>query len=199
MINDAKVTAADVMASNGVIHVIDKVLLPPTPEPTQSIVDIALADPNFSTLVEALTKADLVDTLSGDGPFTVFAPTNDAFAALGSTVDDLLLPENKEQLRSVLLYHVLGSKVLSTDLSDGLTAETLQGDSVTAHVDGSTIMINDATVTAADVLATNGVIHVIDKVLLPPTEGDDDDDNTDGARAAFFVLPLFGLLFLLLL
>merc|ERR1719238_356966 len=103
----------------------------PVPEPTQSIVEIALADPQFSTLVAALQAADLVDTLSGDGPFTVFAPTNSAFEALGSAVDDLLLPENKEQLTSILLYHVLGSKVLSTDLTDGLAAETLQGESVT--------------------------------------------------------------------
>merc|ERR1719387_1690288 len=119
---------------------------PPTPAPVASaknIVELAETTDALSTLVAAVIAADLVDTLSGDGPFTVFAPTNEAFAALGSAVDDLLLPENKEQLQSVLLYHVLGSKVLSTDLSDGLMAETLNGESVTAHVDGSVVQIND--------------------------------------------------------
>jgi len=171
-INGAGVVTPDVLATNGVVHVIDQVLLPPseptddTPaEPTQSIVEIASGDDRFSTLVAALQAADLVDALSGDGPFTVFAPTNDAFAALGSTVDDLLKPENKEQLQQVLLYHVLGAEILSTDLTDGQEAETLQGGKVLARLDP--VRINDANVIQADVLATNGVIHALDKVLIP--------------------------------
>jgi len=172
-INGATVVTPDVLATNGVVHVIDQVLLPDdeptddTPaEPTQSIVEIASGDDRFSTLVAALQAADLVDALSGDGPFTVFAPTNDAFAALGSTVDDLLKPENKDQLQSVLLYHVLGgAEVLSTDLTDGQEAETLQGGKVLVRLDP--VRINSANVIDADILATNGVIHVLDAVLIP--------------------------------
>ena len=180
MINDANVNRIDVLAANGVFYRIDKVLVPPglpaatlapsAAGPTQSIVEIASADPDtFSTLVAALEAADLVETLSGDGPFTVFAPTNDAFAELD--LEYYLAAENKAELQSVLLYHVLAGQVLSTDLTDGLMAETVQGASVTAHLDP--VMINDANVVSADVLATNGVIHVIDKVLVPPPEESD--------------------------
>jgi len=171
-INGANVVQADVMATNGVVHLIDAVLLPEdeptddTPaEPTQSIVEIASSDSRFSTLVAALQAADLVDALSGDGPFTVFAPTNEAFDALGDTVTDLLKPENKEQLQQVLLYHVLGSKSLSTDLTNNMEAETLQGGKVLVRLDP--VRINDANVIIADILATNGVIHALDKVLIP--------------------------------
>ena len=140
--------AADVLATNGVIHVIDSVLLPPADDtPTQSIVELAVATPSLSTLVAALTAADLVDTLSGEGPFTVFAPTNDAFAALPEgTLDSLLLPENKDQLISILTYHVISGTVLSSDLTDGLEATTLQGGTVTARLDP--VRINDAAVAA---------------------------------------------------
>ena len=135
-----------------------------------TVVEIASADPDsFSTLVTLLEAADLVETLSGDGPFTVFAPTNDAFAELD--LEYYLAAENKAELQSVLLYHVLAGQVLSTDLTDGLMAETVQGASVTAHLDP--VMINDANVVSADVLATNGVVHVIDKVLVPPPEESD--------------------------
>merc|ERR1711990_95245 len=167
-INEANVVQADVLATNGVIHAIDSVLLPPA-KPTQSIVELAVENDDLNTLVQALTAADLVDTLSGDGPFTVFAPTNAAFAALPEgTLESLLLPENKDQLTDILLYHVLASQVLSTDLTDGLKAETLQGDTVTASLDP--VRINDANVLTPDVLATNGVVHVIDAVLLPPAK-----------------------------
>merc|ERR1719181_2118461 len=162
MINDANVTSTDVLATNGVIHVIDKVLVPP---PTQSIVEIASADPYwFSTLVTLLEAADLVETLSGDGPFTVFAPSNDAFAELD--LEYYLAAENKAELESVLLYHVLAGQVLSTDLTDGLMPETVQGATVTAHL--NPLMINDANLNRIDGLATNGVIHRINKVLVPP-------------------------------
>eukprot|EP00629_Pelagomonadales_sp_RCC1024_P000505 CAMPEP_0119269340 /NCGR_PEP_ID=MMETSP1329-20130426/6781_1 /TAXON_ID=114041 /ORGANISM="Genus nov. species nov., Strain RCC1024" /LENGTH=532 /DNA_ID=CAMNT_0007269339 /DNA_START=181 /DNA_END=1779 /DNA_ORIENTATION=+ len=170
-VNDAMITTADVMATNGVIHVIDAVLVPPglTPKlkPTKDIVEIAQANEDFSTLVAAVVAADLVDALKAMDPMkTVFAPTNAAFEALPEgTVETLLKPENKQQLTDILLYHVLGAKVLSTDLTDGLKATTLQGGKVTAHLDP--VMINDANVILADVMATNGVIHAIDKVLIP--------------------------------
>jgi len=186
MINDASVVGADVLATNGVIHVIDKVLVPPTEEPTeptQTIVEIASADPDtFSTLVAALQAADLVDTLSAPGPFTVFAPTNDAFSELD--LEYYLAAENKAELQSVLLYHVLAVQVLSTDLTEGLEVETVQGATVTAHLDP--VMINDASVVGADVLATNGVIHVIDEVLIPPEEESSSDSDSAAPVAKAF-------------
>ena len=131
------------------------------------IVDTAVAAGSFGTLVAAVQAAGLVDTLKGDGPFTVFAPTDEAFAALpNGTVETLLLPENKDQLVAVLTYHVVPGKVMSTDLSDGMTATTVQGGDVTiGTTDGVTV--NGANVVAADVAASNGVIHVIDAVILP--------------------------------
>ena len=131
------------------------------------IVDIASSNDDFSTLVAAVAAADLVDTLKSDGPFTVFAPTNDAFAALpAGTVESLLLPENKDQLVAILTYHVVPGKVMSTDLSDDMEAETVQGSTVTIDLDNG-VMVNDASVVTADIAASNGVIHVIDKVILP--------------------------------
>jgi uncharacterized surface protein with fasciclin (FAS1) repeats len=137
-----------------------------TKEP--DIVDIAAGNSEFSTLVAAVSAAGLVDTLKGDGPFTVFAPTNAAFAALPSgTVDTLLLPENKDQLVKVLTYHVVPGAVTSDQLAgQRLSVSTVQGQNV--HVNGTHgVKVNDATVTSADIVASNGVIHVIDKVLLP--------------------------------
>ncbi|KJS45483.1 MAG: Nex18 symbiotically induced protein [Roseovarius sp. BRH_c41] len=133
----------------------------------QDIVDIAAGNESFSTLVAAVQAADLVDTLKGDGPFTVFAPTNDAFAALPEgTVEDLLKPENKDKLAAILTYHVVPGKVMSTDLSDGMTAATVQGSEVTIGTsDGVTV--DSAKVVQADIEATNGVIHVIDTVIMP--------------------------------
>ena len=131
------------------------------------IVDIAAGNDAFSTLVTAVTAADLVDTLKGDGPFTVFAPTNDAFAALPEgTVEDLLKPENKDQLTAVLTYHVVPGKVMSSDLSDGMMAETVQGGEVTIGTEGG-VTVDGANVVQADIEASNGVIHVIDGVILP--------------------------------
>lgn len=133
------------------------------------IVDIAAGDENFSTLVAAVTAAGLVDTLKSDGPFTVFAPTNAAFAKLpAGTVESLLLPENKDQLVSILTYHVVGGAAVTSDALAGkrLSVSTVQGSSV--HVDGTDgVTVDDATVTAADIIASNGVIHVIDTVLIP--------------------------------
>lgn len=130
-----------------------------------TIVDIAINNEDFSTLVTAVTEAGLVDTLSSEGPFTVFAPTNAAFEKLPAGTLEAVL-QDKEQLTSILTYHVVSGKVMSTDLTDGMTATTVQGDDITigAH---SGVTVNDANVVTADIEASNGVIHVIDTVLLP--------------------------------
>ena len=168
----SNVTAVDIQGTNGVIHVIDEVLLPE--DAPKNIVETAMADEQFSTLVDALSKADLVGALEGDGPFTVFAPTNQAFQNLlsdlgASSLDDV--PVN--QLESILLYHVVSGKVMSGDLSTGYVSTLSAGPNETntsllAEVDGGVTLNGSSTVTAADVEATNGVIHVIDEVLLPP-------------------------------
>lgn len=132
------------------------------------IVDLAIQTEFLSTLVAAVKAGELVDVLKGDGPFTVFAPTNEAFAKLpAGTVDSLLLPENKAQLVAVLTYHVVAGKVYSKDLSDGMTATTVQGGEVTITLKDGKAMVNNATVTTADIEASNGVIHVIDTVIIP--------------------------------
>jgi len=134
----------------------------------KDIVDTAASYDTFSTLVAAGKAADLVDTLKSEGPFTVFAPTNAAFDALpAGTVESLLLPENKDQLVSVLTYHVVPAKVMSTDLSDGANAPTVQGETVMVDLSDG-VRINNANVVKADIKTSNGVIHVIDAVLLPP-------------------------------
>lgn len=140
--------------------------LPPAETENGTIVDVATAAGSFNTLVEALEAADLVETLQGEGPFTVFAPTDEAFAALPEgTLEDLLLPENKEQLAQILSYHVVPGTFAASDLSDG-EVTTVEGGSV-AIVVGESVTVNDATVTQPDVEASNGVIHVVDTVLIP--------------------------------
>jgi uncharacterized surface protein with fasciclin (FAS1) repeats len=135
---------------------------------TDDIVTIASTTEGFSTLVAALEAADLVTTLQGDGPFTVFAPTDEAFAALpAGLLDKLLLPENLESLTAILLYHVVDGAVYSGELLDGDTV-TLEGSSVTTLVTADGVTVNGANVTTADIAATNGVIHVINQVLIPP-------------------------------
>jgi uncharacterized surface protein with fasciclin (FAS1) repeats len=132
------------------------------------IVDTAVGAGNFTTLAAALTAAGLVETLKGEGPFTVFAPTDEAFAALpAGTVEDLLLPENKDKLIAVLTYHVVPGAVMSTDLTEGMMAATVNGAEVTITLEGGA-KVNGANITTADIAATNGVIHVIDAVILPP-------------------------------
>jgi len=131
------------------------------------IVDTAVGAGTFNTLVAAVSAAGLVDVLKGDGPFTVFAPTDEAFAALPEgTVESLLKPENKDQLVAILTYHVLSGKVMSTDLVDDMMAVTVEGSSITIDLDDG-VMIDNANVVTADIEATNGVIHVIDAVILP--------------------------------
>jgi len=138
-------------------------------EPKQkSIVATAQSAGVFGTLVAALSAGELVSVLEGPGPFTVFAPTDDAFAKLpAGTVESLLKPENKAKLQSILKYHVVAGKVLAADVVKLDSAATVEGRSVSIKVSGSTVMINDATVTQADIMASNGVVHVIDSVLLP--------------------------------
>ncbi|MEM6889026.1 MAG: fasciclin domain-containing protein [Pseudomonadota bacterium] len=134
---------------------------------SKDIVDTAVSAGSFETLVAAVSAAGLVDTLKGDGPFTVFAPTDEAFAALPEgTVETLLLPENKDQLTAILTYHVVAGKVMSTDLSDGMTATTVQGGDLTVDLSDG-VKINQASVVSADVETSNGVIHVVDTVILP--------------------------------
>jgi uncharacterized surface protein with fasciclin (FAS1) repeats len=138
-------------------------------EETQpNVVEIAVGSPDHTTLVAAVTAAGLVETLSGEGPFTIFAPTNDAFAALPEgTVENLLLEENKDQLTSILTFHVVAGNVMSGDLSDGQVVTTLNGQELTVSIQDGVVKINGAQVIAADLAGSNGVIHVIDAVLLP--------------------------------
>lgn len=154
-VSDAKVTTADVTASNGVIHVIDKIILPPA----NDIVETAVAAGMFETLAGALTAADLVTALKGDGPFTVFAPTDDAF-------DKLDAVPSGDALKNVLLYHVVAGAVGSGDLKAGDVPTLLEGKDLTVALAGG-VKINDASVTTANIIAKNGVIHVVDTVLVP--------------------------------
>lgn len=160
-INDATVTQADIEASNGVIHIIDKVLLPPTED--NSIAGLAQGTEDLSILVDALIKAELVETLSGSDDFTVFAPTNQAFIDAGIDLDAVSV----EDLTNILLYHVLADPVTSDQLSNSFV-ETLNETYVEVNIDGG-VSINDASVATPDIAADNGVIHIIDKVLLPPS------------------------------
>ncbi|WP_254277049.1 fasciclin domain-containing protein [Halomonas sp. 3H] len=137
-------------------------------EASADIVDTAVAAGQFETLVAAVEAAGLVDTLKGEGPFTVFAPTDEAFAALPEgTLEELLMPENQETLQAILTYHVVAGKVMAEDAMGLESAETVQGQSITITTMDGSVMINDATVIQADIETSNGVIHVIDGVLLP--------------------------------
>lgn len=128
---------------------------------------VAIASESAKTLAAAVTAADLVKTLQGEGPFTVFAPTDAAFAAIQKDVDTLLKPENKEKLANILTYHVVSGKAMAADLKDGQELTTVQGGKLKVSIKEGKVMIGDAHVTMADVAASNGVVHVIDKVLLP--------------------------------
>ncbi|GAB5413505.1 MAG: fasciclin domain-containing protein [Congregibacter sp.] len=133
-----------------------------------TIVEVAVGNPDFSTLVAAVKAAGLVETLSSEGPFTVFAPTNAAFAKLpAGTVEDLLKPENKDKLTAVLTYHVVAGKVMAADVVKLDSATTVQGGDVSISASDAGVMVNNANVVATDVAASNGVIHVIDTVILP--------------------------------
>ena len=175
-INMSQVVSADVGASNGVIHVIDKVLLPPadmpTEETTPNIVDTAIAAGSFNTLVAALQATGLDATLASEGPFTVFAPTDAAFAELGDETINALLAD-PETLSDILLYHVIpGASVDSTTAISlaGTSAEAANGDEFAISLDDGNLFINMSQVTSTDIMTSNGIIHVIDKVLLPPAD-----------------------------
>jgi uncharacterized surface protein with fasciclin (FAS1) repeats len=134
----------------------------------KDIVDVAVENGSFNTLVAAIKAAGLVDTLKGDGPFTVFAPTDDAFAKLpAGTVESLLKPENKSQLIDILTYHVVPGKVMAAEVVNLTSAKTVQGQNIAIELMGSKVMVDGANVIATDVTASNGVIHVIDSVILP--------------------------------
>ena len=162
-IDGATVTAADVGAKNGVVHVIDTVLIPND----KDIVETALADGRFGTLATALTTAGLVETLQGEGPFTVFAPTDAAFAKLGDTVTALLAPEKRADLTLVLTYHVVPGRVLAGQAVAAQSAETVQGAALRFAIRDGQLFVNGARVVGTDIETTNGVIHVIEDVLLP--------------------------------
>ncbi|MEQ1903070.1 MAG: fasciclin domain-containing protein [Pirellulaceae bacterium] len=135
------------------------------------MVDTAVGNESFSTLVAAVKAAGLVDTLKGKGPFTVFAPTNEAFAKLPKeTLEMLLKPENKDKLTAILTYHVVSGKVMAADVVKLSKAKTVQGQEVKIEVKDGKVMVNNAQVTATDIPCKNGVIHVIDTVILPPTK-----------------------------
>jgi len=159
-VDDANIIETDIRASNGRIHVIDKVLMP------KNIVETAVGAGIFTTLVTAVQEAGLVDVLSGPGPFTVFAPTDSAFAKVpASVLNDLLA--DKEQLTQVLTYHVVPGKLMAEDVVAMDKIKTLQGNEITVNYDCSGVMVDNALVVNTDIVASNGVIHVIDGVILP--------------------------------
>ncbi len=164
-VGGATVLSTDIIGSNGVIHVIDTVLVPPA-EP--NLVEVASKAGKFGTLIKAAVAAGLADTLAKDGPFTVFAPTDEAFAKLGAdTIANLLKPENKAQLAAILKNHVVAGKVMAAQAVKLTEAKTIGGGMLSLKVDGKTLHVGTAKVIAADVGASNGVIHVIDAVLVP--------------------------------
>lgn len=163
-VDGAKVVKADIKTRNGIIHVIDTVVLPTD----KNIVETAKTAGAFNTLLTAAIEAGLADTLSNGGPFTVFAPTDEAFAKLpDGTIESLLKPENRDQLASILKYHVVSGRVYSPEAVKAGKAETLLGKELVISIKGGQARVNDARIISTDVDATNGVIHVIDSVILP--------------------------------
>ena len=178
MVNGANVTLADVATSNGVIHVIDKVLSP-TDTPND-VPRTAQCTGVHDSLVAAVIQAELLTTLQGEGPFTVFAPTDQAFADAGIDLATFDSPENKSILADILLHHVYIGAVWGAEITDGMMMSMANGDNITLNLMDGNVMIGDAKVTTADVRVSNGVIHVIDKVIMPPS---DVDDSADGAES----------------
>lgn len=167
-VDNANVVKTDIECSNGVIHVIDSVIIPAEKSSTPDIVDTAVKAGKFNTLVAAVKAAGLVETLKGEGPFTVFAPTDEAFAKLPKgTLESLLKPENKEKLIAILTYHVVPGKVMAKDVVNLTEAKTVQGSAAKITVNGGTVSIDGANVVKTDIETNNGVIHVIDAVILP--------------------------------
>lgn len=166
VVDGAKVSATDIVCSNGVIHIIDTVMMPAT----DNIPTVADKAGSFKTLLAAAKAGGLVQTLKGEGPLTVFAPTDEAFAKLGNTVADLLKPENKDKLVSILTYHVVKGRVYSEDAVKAKAATTVQGGSIKISVSDKGAFVNESKLVKTDIDASNGVIHVIDAVLLPPAK-----------------------------
>jgi transforming growth factor-beta-induced protein len=163
-VDKAKIIKTDIDASNGVIHVIDTVIMPET----RNIVQVADSAGSFKTLLAAAQAAGLAETLSGKGPFTVFAPTDEAFSALPSgTVESLLRPENKQKLADILKYHVVPGRVYSDQAIDAGRAETVLGQSLDITSANGAVMVQKARVVTPDIEASNGVIHIVDRVILP--------------------------------
>jgi transforming growth factor-beta-induced protein len=174
-VDGANVVTTDIECSNGVIHVIDSVILPES----KNIVEVASSAGSFGTLLAAADAAGLVEALSGEGPLTVFAPTDEAFSKLpAGTVDDLLKPENKGKLAEILKYHVVAGRVFSDTALKAGSAKTLQGQSIDVSIEEGQPKVNDAALVATDIDASNGVIHVIDSVILPPGEATDGESVT---------------------
>ena len=165
-------TRIKIAATAMIVSICTLALAGPKSSPVnKDIVDTAVAAGSFQTLAKALQAADLVATLKGPGPFTVFAPTDEAFATLpAGTLDELLKPENKEKLRAILTYHVVAGKIPSTNVVTLSSAKTINGQEVKISVANGNVMINNARVVKADIPASNGVIHVIDAVILPNTQ-----------------------------
>ena len=160
--NNGEIKTAETTVTDSVK---EEVMAPAAPK---DIVDVAIGSPDHTTLVAAVTAAGLAETLKGAGPFTVFAPTNAAFAALpAGTVDGLLKPESKDALTKILTYHVVAGAVKAADLKDGQKVKTLQGEELTVAIKDGKVTINGANVTAADLIGSNGVVHVVDAVLMP--------------------------------
>jgi len=163
-VNDIKVSVVDIQTDNGVVHVIDAVILPPAPN---TVLDIVVNSPDHTQLESLVIAAGLDGALAGDGPFTVFAPTDAAFAALPAEVVASLVADPTGALANVLLYHVLSGVAVSSSLSDGQQFATLLGTNITVSINANGVFINDAQVTVADIQADNGVVHVINAVLVP--------------------------------
>jgi uncharacterized surface protein with fasciclin (FAS1) repeats len=160
--------AAETKPAEDTAAVVKEETMEPKMDAPKDIVDVAMGSADHTTLVAAVKAAELVETLKGAGPFTVFAPTNAAFNALpAGTVDGLLKPESKADLTGILTYHVVAGAVKAADLKDGQKVKTLQGGELTVSIKDGKVMINGANVTAADLAGSNGVVHVIDAVLMP--------------------------------
>lgn len=176
-VNDAPLRNADLKGANGIIHVIDSVLLPPNPEAANDIVGVARRAGTFKTLLAAVEAAGLLEALQGEGPLTVLAPTDEAFAALPEgTVENLLKEENRDQLKAILAYHAFAGTISAGDALNAREAESLSGQSVAFGVQEGRLKANDANIIKTDIKCDNGTIHVIDAVLLPPQESSGEEN-----------------------
>jgi uncharacterized surface protein with fasciclin (FAS1) repeats len=173
-VGEATILEADIEGSNGIIHVIDSVPLPPTPVESNDILSVAKRNGQFGTLLSAIEAAGLSSALEGEGPLTIFAPTDEAFAALPKRVlKQLLRKENREELSEILTYHAIPGRISAGDALNAKSAKTMNGGSVNFAIEEGLLKVNGATILTADIECENGVIHVIDAVLSPPVGGDE--------------------------